>query len=161
MREICFDGRTVTGVRLENGEEFSANHVIVCAGALATPELLLRNGIGAAEDLKALGMNVRAHQPGVGRGLSDHPSVAIASFLWPTARLKKRRRHIFLGMRWSTDEAEYPAGDMSALVSTKAAWHPVGERLGTLALWINRPASEAGTVSPRFFRTACGGIGCL
>lgn len=147
VREICFDGRTVTGVRLENGEEFSANHVIVCAGALATPELLLRNGIGAAEDLKALGMNVRAHQPGVGRGLSDHPSVAIASFLWPTARLKKRRRHIFLGMRWSTDEAEYPAGDMSALVSTKAAWHPVGERLGTLALWINRPASEAGTVS--------------
>jgi 5-(hydroxymethyl)furfural/furfural oxidase len=147
VREVCFDGTKVTGVRLTNDEEFSAGTVIVCSGALATPELLLRNGIGSGDDLKDLGLAVRSHQPGVGRGLSDHPSVAIASFLSPAGRLKKRRRHIFLGMRWSTDETEYPAGDMSGLVSTKAAWHPVGERLGTLALWINRPSSEAGTVS--------------
>ncbi len=146
VRDICFDSSKATGVRLESGEVINAPDIIVCSGALATPELLLRNGIGAGDELRAFGLEVRSHQPGVGRGLCDHPSVAIASFLRPAARLKGRRRHIYLGMRWSTDEEHYPAGDMSALVSTKAAWHAVGERLGTLALWINRPASEDGSV---------------
>ncbi|MCR5871025.1 GMC family oxidoreductase [Sphingomonas sp. J344] len=35
---------------------------------------------------------------------------------------------------------------MSGLISTKAAWHAVGERLGTLAFWINRPLSEDGRI---------------
>jgi 5-(hydroxymethyl)furfural/furfural oxidase len=35
---------------------------------------------------------------------------------------------------------------MSGIVSTKAAWHAIGERLGTVAFWINRPASEDGRI---------------
>jgi 5-(hydroxymethyl)furfural/furfural oxidase len=50
-------------------------------------------------------------------------------------------------VRFSTDLDRYPAGDMAGLVSTKAAWHPVGERLGTLAFWINRPLSEDGRIT--------------
>ena len=143
---LNFHGTRIIGVRLAGGEEITGREVVLCTGALRTPELLLRSGIGPAGDLRALGLEVLSDQPGVGRGLSDHPSVAIASFLPPAARLKGRRRHIFLGARWSTDLARYPAGDMSALVSTKAAWHAVGERLGTLALFINRPASEDGRI---------------
>ena len=146
VREICFDGTRATGVRLESGEVLNGREIVLCSGALFTPELLLRSGIGDGHELQALGIGVRSDQPGVGRGLTDHPSIAIASFLAPASRLKGHRRHIFLGARWSTDLEHYPAGDMSALVSTKAAWHAVGERLGTLALWINRPASEAGYV---------------
>lgn len=146
VEAIVFEGSRAVGIRLGNGEEIKACEVILCCGALATPELLLRSGVGPAGDLRELGLTVRANQPGVGRGLSDHPSIAIASYLRPGARLDGRRRHIFLGLRWSSDRSIYPAGDMSALVSTKAAWHAVGERLGTLALWINRPASEDGRV---------------
>src|SRR5690606_3609745 len=118
----------------------------VSTGALFTPEILLRHGIGPAEDLMRLGIPVRLDSPGVGRGLSDHPSLAIASFVSRQARLRAERRHIMLGFRFSTDTSSFPAGDMSGLVSTKAAWHPVGERLGTLAFWINRPSSEDGRV---------------
>lgn len=146
VREICFEGTKATGVQLENGEVHNGQEIILCTGALFTPELLLRSGIGDGHELQALGIGVRSDQPGVGQGLTDHPSIAIASFLARSSRLKGHRRHIFLGARWSTDLAQYPAGDMSSLVSTKAAWHAVGERLGTLALWINRPASEAGSV---------------
>ncbi|CAN5355933.1 GMC family oxidoreductase N-terminal domain-containing protein [soil metagenome] len=143
---LLFEGTRCTGVRV-GGRDIAGGMVILCAGALFTPEILLRAGIGPADELRALGIAVRSDQPGVGRGLSDHPSVAIASFLPPAARLKGERRHIMLGARFSSDAALYPAGDMSAIVSTKAAWHSVGERLGTLAIWINRPMSEDGRIS--------------
>ncbi|MBB6191973.1 5-(hydroxymethyl)furfural/furfural oxidase [Sphingobium wenxiniae] len=145
VESLLFDGARVTGVRVR-GEDIAGNTVILCAGALFTPAILLRAGIGPAADLREIGIDVRADQPGVGRGLSDHPSVAIASFLPPASRLRGERRHITLGLRFSTDAARYPAGDMTGIVSTKAAWHAVGERLGTLAIWINRPMSEDGRV---------------
>jgi 5-(hydroxymethyl)furfural/furfural oxidase len=146
VEALLFQGKRVRGVRVL-GEEIAADMVILCAGALFTPEILLRAGIGPAQDLRAIGIDVRSDQPGVGHGLSDHPSVAIASFLPPASRLKGDRRHIMLGARFSTDTALYPAGDMAAILSTKAAWHSVGERLGTLALWINRPESEDGRIT--------------
>lgn len=142
---LLFDNLKAVGVRIGE-EQIRGAEIIVSTGALFTPEILLRHGIGPAEDLMRLGIPVRLDSPGVGRGLSDHPSLAIASFVSRQARLRAERRHIMLGFRFSTDTSSFPAGDMSGLVSTKAAWHPVGERLGTLAFWINRPSSEDGRV---------------
>ncbi|GAB2174948.1 GMC family oxidoreductase [Dongia sp. agr-C8] len=48
------------------------DRVILAAGALASPCLLMRSGIGPADDLKALGIPVAADLPGVGRNLHDH-----------------------------------------------------------------------------------------
>ena len=146
VEALVFDGRKVLGVRVA-GQDILARVVVLCAGALFTPELLLRSGIGPAEDLKGVGVEVRLDAPGVGRGLTDHPSIAIASYLPRASRLRGERRHIQLGVRFSSDVDRYPAGDMAGLVSTKAAWHPVGERLGTLAFWINRPLSEDGRIT--------------
>ena len=146
VETLLFDGTSAVGVRAA-GEDIFGKLIILCAGALFTPEMLLRAGIGPAQELNALGIAVRSDQPGVGRGLSDHPSVAIASFLPPPYRLKGQRRHIMLGARFSSDPERYPMGDMAAILSTKAAWHAVGERLGTMAIWINRPASEDGRIS--------------
>jgi 5-(hydroxymethyl)furfural/furfural oxidase len=146
VEALLFDGRKVLGVRVAD-QDVLAPSVVLCAGALYTPELLLRAGIGPAEDLMGVGLNVRLDAPGVGRGLTDHPSIAIASYLPYASRLRGERRHIQLGVRFSSDLDRYPAGDMAGLVSTKAAWHPVGERLGTLAFWISRPLSEDGRVS--------------
>ena len=57
---------------LEAGAE-----VILCAGTIGSPELLLRSGIGPAEELRALGIAVRADVPGVGRNLHDHLVVPV------------------------------------------------------------------------------------
>ena len=51
-----------------------AERVIVCAGAYDSPALLLRSGIGPADDLRALGIPVVADLPGVGANLHDHPA---------------------------------------------------------------------------------------
>jgi len=71
---IVQDGRC-TGVQAETVDGAVALHadrVILAAGALVSPCLLLRSGIGPADDLKALGIPVVADLPGVGRNLHDH-----------------------------------------------------------------------------------------
>ncbi|GAA0604682.1 GMC family oxidoreductase N-terminal domain-containing protein [Craurococcus roseus] len=55
------------------GQVFRAGReVVLCAGAVATPKLLLLSGMGDGEDLAALGIPVAAHLPGVGKNLQDH-----------------------------------------------------------------------------------------
>jgi choline dehydrogenase-like flavoprotein len=64
-----------TGIlaRTKNGAvTLQADRVIVAAGAIASPCLLLRSGIGPADELKTLGIPVAADLPGVGRNLHDH-----------------------------------------------------------------------------------------
>lgn len=71
---IVRDGRAV-GVRLGEGaesEEVFAGEVILSAGAIGSPVILLRSGIGPAADLTALGIPVVQDSPGVGRNLHDH-----------------------------------------------------------------------------------------
>ncbi|WP_442939314.1 GMC family oxidoreductase [Nonomuraea sp. SYSU D8015] len=73
---LVVKGGRVTGVRVieQDGEPrtLSAGLVILCAGALASPGVLLRSGIGPAADLEALGIEVVADVPGVGANLQDH-----------------------------------------------------------------------------------------
>jgi choline dehydrogenase len=49
----------------------------LCAGAYGSPALLLRSGVGPAEDLRKLGLPVLADLPGVGANLADHPAVSV------------------------------------------------------------------------------------
>nr|WP_278422781.1 GMC family oxidoreductase N-terminal domain-containing protein [Brucella anthropi] len=63
----------VTGVTLMSGEVLRANReVIVSSGAIGSPKLLLQSGIGPADHLKKLGVNVKHDLPGVGENLQDH-----------------------------------------------------------------------------------------
>ena len=68
---LVVDGRRVTGVQLANGETISADEVVASAGALWTPNLLMRSGIGPAIHLAERGIEVRMDLP-VGETMSDH-----------------------------------------------------------------------------------------
>src|SRR5215831_13383050 len=61
--------------------EFRGADIILCAGGLHSPALLLRAGIGPAAELKALGIDVVADLPGVGRNLQNHALLFIAAHL--------------------------------------------------------------------------------
>ena len=61
-------------------ERFAGGEVIVCGGAVHSPAILLRSGIGPADPLRSLGIDVVAGLEGVGRNLSDHPIVSVAHF---------------------------------------------------------------------------------
>jgi len=78
------EGERAVGVRLRRGRSGvevarAGREVLVCAGAIGSPQLLLLSGIGAGEELRAAGVQPRHELPGVGRNLQDHPFVTI---LW-------------------------------------------------------------------------------
>jgi len=65
------------GVRLRDGSRIAGDEIVVSGGTYGSPTLLLRSGIGPAEELTPLGIPVVADLPGVGRNLADHPAVEI------------------------------------------------------------------------------------
>lgn len=150
VSELIFSGKRCTGVTTEKSgvkKQFSAGEVIVSTGSLHSPAVLLRAGIGPAGELAEHGIEVRANRPGVGKGLQDHAAVIVAAFVQPEARLDRRmKRHAVLGLRYSSDLAETPQGDMYMAVLSKSTWHEVGRQLGSFLVFVNKPFSEAGEV---------------
>ncbi|MCG8316617.1 MAG: choline dehydrogenase [Pseudomonadales bacterium] len=61
-------------------EAIAAKEVIVCAGAVQTPQILLLSGIGDQQDLNHYDINVVKHLPGVGKNLQDHLDVGVQHF---------------------------------------------------------------------------------
>lgn len=76
---ILFEGRRATGVQYRQGgrlhEVRARREVILCGGAINSPQLLQLSGVGPGEVLKAQGIEVRHELPAVGRNLMDHMSV--------------------------------------------------------------------------------------
>ena len=99
-RAVAVRVRTRDGwTRVEGGE------IILCAGAIHSPAILMRSGVGPADDLRALGIRVVADLP-VGNDLIDHPMLAMGMALKPAARVPSKllashqlRREIQLGPR--------------------------------------------------------------
>lgn len=73
VARLLFRGDRVVGVEMLNGHRVLANkEVILCAGAIQSPQLLMLSGVGDESALKKLGIVPQAHLPGVGRNLQDH-----------------------------------------------------------------------------------------
>ena len=75
---------------------FAAREIIVSSGAIHSPALLMRSGIGPAEHLRDHGISVVADRPGVGANLQDHPLVGLGVHLKPQGRLDPLLRNPFL-----------------------------------------------------------------
>ncbi|MBO9621611.1 MAG: GMC family oxidoreductase N-terminal domain-containing protein [Sphingomonas sp.] len=72
---ILFDGGRAVGVAyVQGGErrEIRADRVVLAAGAFQTPQLLMLSGIGPAQHLRDMGLEVRIDRPAVGADLQDH-----------------------------------------------------------------------------------------
>jgi choline dehydrogenase-like flavoprotein len=69
---LVFEKGRCRGVRMQSGAMIGADTVIVATGAIGSPCLLMRSGIGPAEELRRLGIAVVADRPEVGRNLHDH-----------------------------------------------------------------------------------------
>jgi choline dehydrogenase len=85
---VLFAGSRAVGVRvIADGREcdIGAAEVTIAAGAIGSPAILLRSGIGKAEDLRALGIDVVADLPAVGRNLADHSQVPLVCAPLPGA----------------------------------------------------------------------------
>jgi choline dehydrogenase len=80
VSRILFEGQRAVGVEVsERGQrrEIKAGEVILCGGAFNSPQLLQLSGVGNADELSALGVEVVQNLPGVGENLQDHLEVYI------------------------------------------------------------------------------------
>ena len=145
-KRLLFEGTRVAGVeadRAGRATTYRARHVIVAAGALHTPALLMRSGVGPGEHLGEMGIPVVAGVAGVGRNLCNHPFVAISAYLTPAVRLDRAQsRYLQLGLRYSSGMEGCPAADMYVSAAAKSSWHAVGRRLGVLQVYANKPFSR-------------------
>jgi choline dehydrogenase len=79
---VLFEGNRAVGVEVESGGERQTVHgkeIVLAAGALHTPPILLRSGAGPRAQLESLGIPVVREIPGVGENLKEHPSVTVAA----------------------------------------------------------------------------------
>jgi choline dehydrogenase len=97
---VLFDGTTATGVLAADGTVYRGREVILSGGTYGSPAILLRSGVGPADELTALGIGVVADLP-VGQRLQDQPGYhqayalapgylemtpAVGSLLWTASR---------------------------------------------------------------------------
>jgi choline dehydrogenase-like flavoprotein len=79
-RRVIFDGATAVGVEVEHQgvtKVIRGDEVVLSAGAVKSPHLLMLSGIGPADELRRHGIDVVCPTPGVGRDFSDHCAVQV------------------------------------------------------------------------------------
>jgi 5-(hydroxymethyl)furfural/furfural oxidase len=150
VKDLLFEGTRCVGVRAKvagREQEFRGNEVVLSCGAIHSPAHLLRAGIGPVGHLKEMGVPVLMGLEGVGQRLMDHPSISLSCYVRPGARMNAHtRRHIQLGLRYSSGLPGVPKGDMFVAVMSKSAWHAVGAQIGSLLTFVNKTYSETGQV---------------
>lgn len=80
VRKVVFEGKRAVGVEVQRGrkiETIYAKEIILCGGAINTPQILQLSGIGNSSHLEKLGINTVHHLPGVGENLQDHLEVYV------------------------------------------------------------------------------------
>jgi len=110
VQRICFDGLRATGVEaVIDGatEEISAGRVILCAGAIASPQLLMLSGIGPAAHLDSLEIPVLLDRPGVGVGLRDHPATGMLWRVRPDFPANNTAHFHQVGLRYSAAGSDF------------------------------------------------------
>jgi choline dehydrogenase-like flavoprotein len=143
---LRFDGNRVEGVTAERAGEIrqlTAREVILSAGAIHSPAMLLRAGIGPADELKRLGIVPIADRRGVGRNLQNHPYLHFALTLPRGKRLAPHlRRFAIAGIRTSSGLAGCPAGDLLLFTIGRVSPRSYGPDLAMVGAALYSPFSR-------------------
>lgn len=149
-RRLLFEGERCVGVEYVRDGELERLHareqVVLCAGVVESPKLLLLSGIGPAEHLRRVGVPLRLDAPGVGENLHDHavcPTIYAAPKEIPHGHgggLPEMQTHFFWRSR-----AGIPAPDVQPIHFTTPRYEPwmEGPKQGyTLHAGLIRPHSR-------------------
>ena len=80
VKRVLFDKGVAIGVEAESAGalfQVRGRRIVLSAGALESPSILLRSGVGPAQELESLGIPLVQHLPGVGENLQSHPTLSV------------------------------------------------------------------------------------
>ena len=146
--KLVFDGRKATGAVIAPyggapSRTIAADRIIVSTGAIHSPALLMRSGVGPAAALGKLGISVVLDKAAIGQNLMEHSSTAVSTYLPPDMRMTDLdEHHDHAILRFTSNLPDAPAGDMHAAFIGRSGWHSIGQRVGTLFIWLNKPFSR-------------------
>ena len=149
---VLFDGDRAFGVRVAvagGWREIRGGTVILSAGAVHSPAILMRSGVGPADHLRSLDLAVRTDLP-VGSAFQDHPAIFLPIRLTPVARPPAGFRHTNACLRYSSGLAGAGPGDMMMVAMNRfgdSLGHhvaaPEGETVfGLIGVWVNQCLSR-------------------
>ena len=107
---VIFQGTHATGIEVESGDEVFAvegEEIILCGGAIASPQLLMLSGVGPGEQLKELGIETVRELPGVGQNMKNHPSVSLRYRLVEGNRPPADAPRNQVGLRFTAEGSAY------------------------------------------------------
>jgi 5-(hydroxymethyl)furfural/furfural oxidase len=143
---IVLNGTRATGVRVlvhEDWRTITADEILLCAGAIHSPAVLLRSGIGPANELRELGIEVAAELPGVGRNLLDHPAVRLQMRLRPEARAAGiDARHTNCCVRYSSGLGGAGENDMIFIAFNLSGANDAARDFGALIVSVYQSYSQ-------------------
>jgi choline dehydrogenase len=145
---VVFERDRAVGVRVIAGgtavTEY-ADEIVLSAGVIHSPAVLLRSGIGPAADLRRLGIDVRADLP-VGLGLQDHPMIVVGLPLTAEAAIKTADdRHTNVCVRYGSGSGGQPHDMMLVSLNMNVlAMANADTRLpvGGFGVWLNQSHSR-------------------
>ena len=110
VHQVLFSGKRATGVAVESqGERFvvEGSEIILSAGAIASPQLLMLSGVGPEEHLRETGIEPIHSLPGVGRNMKNHPSVSLRFRAGDGPRLPSDAPRNQVGLRFTAEGSEF------------------------------------------------------
>ena len=150
--KVLFDGDRAVGVRVRQGgvwREVRGGTIILSAGAVHSPAILMRSGVGPAARLKELDITVKLDLP-VGRSFQDHPAIFAPIQLEPFAQPPGGFRHTNACIRYSSGLAGAGPNDMMMVAMNRLGdslgHHVAGPAdapvFGLLGVWVNQCVSR-------------------
>ncbi|TXC67974.1 choline dehydrogenase [Sphingomonas ginsenosidivorax] len=150
VTRLCMSGTEVTGIEaVREGTIINvhARRIIVSAGAIYSPALLLRSGIGPGDELSAIGIEPVLERAGVGRNLQNHPYMFFALTLPRGKRIANHlRRWAFAGLKSSSNRPGTPPSDLFNFVIGRVSGQSYGPSFALVGSALYSPKSR-GTVT--------------
>lgn len=144
--KVSLEGRQANGVfvcvgaliRLVRGRQ-----IILSCGAIQSPALLMRSGIGPAAQLLTHGIEIKKDLPGVGANLQNHPYVSLVVYLGRGSTQPSDNPWFLQNwLRFSSRHPGCAPCDMHLMPFNKCAWHTLGRRVGAVVLSVFKPYSK-------------------
>lgn len=154
VKAIRFEGRKAIGATVTRGGEeqtVTAHEVILSAGAIHSPAMLIRSGIGPEEQMRNIGVTPVAVRAGVGQRLQNHAYLNIALTLPRSSRQNQALRNFALaGIRLSSGLADCPPTDMLVFLIGRVSARAWGPSVAMVGAGLYAPYSRGQvTVSSR------------